>query len=171
MRLQGRPHHSLRFCTPASSSPRLTILTLLRGPQFAPPTSPSPPLTPPCTHLILSATYHPYACLHSTCPTCLQHCLASLRLQFPPDIPPTPPLTLAQSSRPLIILTLLQPPKGETKMPPPISALTTTLPYAPLIILTLPPRPQDMPLMPPSTPLMPNLLSAAYHLYAQVLDT
>ncbi|MBW0480381.1 hypothetical protein O181_020096 [Austropuccinia psidii MF-1] len=36
MRLQNCPHHSLRFRTPASSSPWLTILTLLWGPQVMP---------------------------------------------------------------------------------------------------------------------------------------
>ncbi|MBW0519799.1 hypothetical protein O181_059514 [Austropuccinia psidii MF-1] len=56
------PHDSLHFRTPASSSPWLTILMLLRGPQVMPPTLPSTPLTPPCTHLILSAAYHPYSC-------------------------------------------------------------------------------------------------------------
>ncbi|MBW0510572.1 hypothetical protein O181_050287 [Austropuccinia psidii MF-1] len=66
-----RPHQSLLFRTPASSSPWLTILMLLQGPQVMPPTPPSPPLMPPCT-----------------CPTCLQHCLPSLCLQCPPDMPP-----------------------------------------------------------------------------------
>ncbi|MBW0513027.1 hypothetical protein O181_052742 [Austropuccinia psidii MF-1] len=55
-----RPHHSLHFCTPTLSLPWLTILTLLRGPQVTPPMPPSPPLMPPHTGLILSATYHPY---------------------------------------------------------------------------------------------------------------
>ncbi|MBW0537202.1 hypothetical protein O181_076917 [Austropuccinia psidii MF-1] len=60
-----------------------------------------------------NTSYHPYAC--SALPTCLQH-----------------PLTLAQSSRPLMILTLLQPPQDETTMlPPALSSL-------PLTILTLP---------------------------------
>ncbi|MBW0496374.1 hypothetical protein O181_036089 [Austropuccinia psidii MF-1] len=54
------PHHSLRSFTPASSSPQLTILTLLQGHKVMPPTPPSPPLMPPCTRLILSTTYHPY---------------------------------------------------------------------------------------------------------------
>ncbi|MBW0577963.1 hypothetical protein O181_117678 [Austropuccinia psidii MF-1] len=54
MRLQHCPNHSLCFCTPASSSPWLTILTLLRGPQVLPPTQPSPPLTPPCTRRLPS---------------------------------------------------------------------------------------------------------------------
>ncbi|MBW0529075.1 hypothetical protein O181_068790 [Austropuccinia psidii MF-1] len=49
--------------------PQLTILTLLRGPQFMPPTPPSTPLTPPRTRLILSAAYHPYA--RSALPTWL----------------------------------------------------------------------------------------------------
>ncbi|MBW0467071.1 hypothetical protein O181_006786 [Austropuccinia psidii MF-1] len=39
----------------------LTILTLLQRPQDMPPTLPSTPLTPPPTHIILSATYHAYA--------------------------------------------------------------------------------------------------------------
>ncbi|MBW0570190.1 hypothetical protein O181_109905 [Austropuccinia psidii MF-1] len=60
--LLHRPHHSLCFCTPASSSPQFTILMLLWGPQVIPPMPPSPPLTPPCTRLILSTTYHPYSC-------------------------------------------------------------------------------------------------------------
>ncbi|MBW0498448.1 hypothetical protein O181_038163 [Austropuccinia psidii MF-1] len=117
-----RPHHSLCFHTPASYPPWLTILMLLQGPQVMPPTPPSPPLTPPRTHLILLATnhpypcgvpsqhasdatyhhcacivparhaseaaYHPYAC--SSLLTCLQRCLLSLRLQCPPNMPPTP---------------------------------------------------------------------------------
>ncbi|MBW0487250.1 hypothetical protein O181_026965 [Austropuccinia psidii MF-1] len=56
------PHNPLRFCMPASSSPCVTILTLLRGPQAMPPTPPSPLLTPPCHCLILSTAYHTYAC-------------------------------------------------------------------------------------------------------------
>ncbi|MBW0573023.1 hypothetical protein O181_112738 [Austropuccinia psidii MF-1] len=51
------PHHSLCFHTPASSSPWLTILSLLQGPPVMPPTPPSPPL-----HLLAPAAYHPYAC-------------------------------------------------------------------------------------------------------------
>ncbi|MBW0578953.1 hypothetical protein O181_118668 [Austropuccinia psidii MF-1] len=43
-----RPHHSLHFCTPASSSLPLTILALLRFPQ------PSSCLLPP-------TNYNPYA--------------------------------------------------------------------------------------------------------------
>ncbi|MBW0567686.1 hypothetical protein O181_107401 [Austropuccinia psidii MF-1] len=35
---------------------------LLQGPQVIHPTPPSPPLTTPCTRLILSTTYHPYTC-------------------------------------------------------------------------------------------------------------
>ncbi|MBW0579383.1 hypothetical protein O181_119098 [Austropuccinia psidii MF-1] len=62
MRLQCLPHHSLCFHTPASSSSWLTILTLLKGPQAMPPMPSLPPLTPPCTCLIVSAPYHPYAC-------------------------------------------------------------------------------------------------------------
>ncbi|MBW0508986.1 hypothetical protein O181_048701 [Austropuccinia psidii MF-1] len=55
------PHHSLCFRTPASSSPWLTILKLLQGPQVRPPTPPSPPL-----RLVAPAAYHPYACgVHS----------------------------------------------------------------------------------------------------------
>ncbi|MBW0555891.1 hypothetical protein O181_095606 [Austropuccinia psidii MF-1] len=53
---------SLCFCTPASSSPQLTILMLLQGPHVMPPTPPSPTFMPPLTCLILSATYHPYTC-------------------------------------------------------------------------------------------------------------
>ncbi|MBW0485216.1 hypothetical protein O181_024931 [Austropuccinia psidii MF-1] len=56
MRLQCGPHHSLHFCTPASSSPWLTILTLLQGPQVLPLTLPSPPLC-----LLAPSAYHPYA--------------------------------------------------------------------------------------------------------------
>ncbi|MBW0491098.1 hypothetical protein O181_030813 [Austropuccinia psidii MF-1] len=55
------PHHSLRFHTLASSSPPLTILTLLRCPQDIPLMPPSTLLMPPPTCLILSAAYHPYA--------------------------------------------------------------------------------------------------------------
>ncbi|MBW0557320.1 hypothetical protein O181_097035 [Austropuccinia psidii MF-1] len=56
MRLQHCPHHSLHFCTPASSL-WPTILTLLRGPQVMPLMPPSTPLTPNP----LSAAYYPYA--------------------------------------------------------------------------------------------------------------
>ncbi|MBW0492494.1 hypothetical protein O181_032209 [Austropuccinia psidii MF-1] len=98
-----------------------------------------------------NAAYYPYAC--SSLPTCLQ-C----------------PLTLAQSSRWLMILMFLQPPQDETTTPPPISALTTALSSPLLSILTLPRCPQDVPPTPPLTPLMPNPLSTAYHPYAQVLD-
>ncbi|MBW0582308.1 hypothetical protein O181_122023 [Austropuccinia psidii MF-1] len=61
MRLQHCPHHSLRFLTPASSSPWLTILMLLRGPQVMPPTPPSHPLglLAPTQHAS-NAAYHPY---------------------------------------------------------------------------------------------------------------
>ncbi|MBW0540778.1 hypothetical protein O181_080493 [Austropuccinia psidii MF-1] len=94
MRLQHCPHHSLHFCTPASSSPWLTILTLLPGPQVMPPTLltvltlmeclPEMPLTlltiltlaVPSRHAS-DTTYHPYAC--SDLPTCLQCRLPSLR--------------------------------------------------------------------------------------------
>ncbi|MBW0505798.1 hypothetical protein O181_045513 [Austropuccinia psidii MF-1] len=92
-----------------------------------------------------NAAHHPYAC--SSLPTCLQ----------------CPPHTS-------LILTLLQPPEGETTMAPPISALATpSCSSLPLTILTLPWLPQDIPLMPPSTPLMPNPLSTTYHPYPQVL--
>ncbi|MBW0572615.1 hypothetical protein O181_112330 [Austropuccinia psidii MF-1] len=139
MRLQHCPHlrlhHSLCFHTPTSSSPWLTILTLLRGPQVMPPTPPSPPFTPPCTLLILSAAYHPYT--------------RGLPSQNASDTAYHPQahsaLTLAQSSRPLMILTLLQPPQDETTMRPPISALPSWL----LTILMLPRSHKDMPLMPP----------------------
>ncbi|MBW0539377.1 hypothetical protein O181_079092 [Austropuccinia psidii MF-1] len=138
-----RPHHSLWFLTPSSSSPWLTILTLLQGPQVMPPTPPSPPLTPPCTHLILSAAYHPYiggvpsqhatdtAYNPYTCIVPAQHSSNAAYHPYTWSALPTclkRPLTLAQSSRPLMILTLLQPPQDDTMMPPPISALTT--PYA-----------------------------------------
>ncbi|MBW0477476.1 hypothetical protein O181_017191 [Austropuccinia psidii MF-1] len=68
-----------------------------------PPMPPSTPLTPPRTHLILSAAYHPYACgvlsQHASDPayhpyacsalsTCLQQCLPYLRSQCPPKMPP-----------------------------------------------------------------------------------
>ncbi|MBW0584488.1 hypothetical protein O181_124203 [Austropuccinia psidii MF-1] len=57
-----RPHHSLRFRTPASSSPWLKILMLLRGPQVIPPMPPSHPLglLSPTQHAS-NAAYHPYA--------------------------------------------------------------------------------------------------------------
>ncbi|MBW0560366.1 hypothetical protein O181_100081 [Austropuccinia psidii MF-1] len=81
------------------------------------------------------------------------------------------PLTLAQCSRMLMILILLQPTQDETMIPPPISALTTpALPSPLLTILMLPLRPQDMPPMPPSTPPILNPLSATYHPYNKVLD-
>ncbi|MBW0494989.1 hypothetical protein O181_034704 [Austropuccinia psidii MF-1] len=54
--------------------------------------------------------------------------LTILTLAVPSQHASDAPLTLAQSSRPLMILTLLQPPQDEITMPPPISALTT--PYA-----------------------------------------
>ncbi|MBW0470905.1 hypothetical protein O181_010620 [Austropuccinia psidii MF-1] len=84
-----RPNNSLGFCTPASSSPWITIFTLLRGPQVMPPTPPSPPLPslcswseclpnmPPMPPTILTlavpsqhasdTAYYPYA--HSALPT------------------------------------------------------------------------------------------------------
>ncbi|MBW0509441.1 hypothetical protein O181_049156 [Austropuccinia psidii MF-1] len=64
------PHHSLCFCTPASSSPQLKILTLLQGPQVMPPTPPSPPLTPPYTHGVPSR-HSSLRRLHSAHLTCL----------------------------------------------------------------------------------------------------
>ncbi|MBW0516669.1 hypothetical protein O181_056384 [Austropuccinia psidii MF-1] len=111
-----RPHHSLCFCTPTSSSPWLKILTLLRGPQVMPPKGPSP------AQHTSDAAYHPYRrsalpkCLQCSLPslrlwssfptclqcrlaslrlysarlTCLQRCLPSLRLQYPPNKPPMP---------------------------------------------------------------------------------
>ncbi|MBW0490102.1 hypothetical protein O181_029817 [Austropuccinia psidii MF-1] len=78
------PHHSLRFRTPASSSPQLTILTLLRGPQVMPPMRPSPPPNPIC-HL-------PSLCSHGALKICLPH-------------HPQPPLCLILSP-PLTILML-----------------------------------------------------------------
>ncbi|MBW0500360.1 hypothetical protein O181_040075 [Austropuccinia psidii MF-1] len=186
--LLQRPHHSLRFCTPASSSPCLTTLMLLRGPQAMPPTPPSPTLTTPRTcclpslfswsafptclqHCLPSLRLYsalttclqhrlPYLCLYSALPTCHQHFLPSLRSQCPADMPQTP----------LTILMLIA-----LKMRlccAPISTLTTpALSSPPLTILTLPQPTQDMPLTPPSTPLMPNTLSAAYHPHPQVLDS
>ncbi|MBW0545125.1 hypothetical protein O181_084840 [Austropuccinia psidii MF-1] len=85
------PHHSLCFRTPASSSPWLTILTLLRGPQVMPPTPPSPPLTLP-----------------RTLPTCLQFSphtgLILMLLQPPQDettmLPPISALTTPYASAP-----------------------------------------------------------------------
>ncbi|MBW0525202.1 hypothetical protein O181_064917 [Austropuccinia psidii MF-1] len=135
-----RPHHSLRFRTPASSSPWLKILMLLRGPQVMPPTLPSPPLMPPCT-----------------CPTCLQRCLPSLRLQCPPNMPPMQ----------LTILTLAVPSQHAsdtayhpyTRMPSQHASDAAYHPYAhsdlptclqhclPSLSLQCPP---DMPPMPPS---------------------
>ncbi|MBW0493133.1 hypothetical protein O181_032848 [Austropuccinia psidii MF-1] len=108
------PHHSLCFRTPASSSPWLTILTLLWGPQVMPPMPPSPLLSPTAYHPYAhgmpsrhasnaayhpytcivparhasNAAYHPYAC--SALPACLQRCLPSLRLQCHPNMPLTP---------------------------------------------------------------------------------
>ncbi|MBW0557050.1 hypothetical protein O181_096765 [Austropuccinia psidii MF-1] len=80
-----RPHHSLCFRTPASSSPQLTFLTLLQGPQVMPPTLPSPSLKPPRTCLILSDAYHPYARGHPQDETMIPGPLSAL-----------PPLTLLQ---------------------------------------------------------------------------
>ncbi|MBW0564726.1 hypothetical protein O181_104441 [Austropuccinia psidii MF-1] len=51
------PSPLLTLLHPASYSPWLTILTLLQGPKVMPATPPSLPLTPPCTHLILSTAY------------------------------------------------------------------------------------------------------------------
>ncbi|MBW0487023.1 hypothetical protein O181_026738 [Austropuccinia psidii MF-1] len=75
--------------------------------------------------------YHPYTC------------------RLPSQHASDAALTLASSSRPLMILTLLPGPQDETTMLPPISTFTT--PYA----SSLPRRPQDMPPTPPSTLLMP----------------
>ncbi|MBW0534403.1 hypothetical protein O181_074118 [Austropuccinia psidii MF-1] len=131
MRLQHcRPISTLTTpyaSAPPLSSPWLTILTLLRGPQVMPPTPPSPPLC-----LLTPTAYHPYA----------RGC--------PPNMPLTPP-----SHWPLMILILLQPPQDETTMPAPMSSITNpALPSPPLTICMLPPDPQDMPLTPPSPPLM-----------------
>ncbi|MBW0571056.1 hypothetical protein O181_110771 [Austropuccinia psidii MF-1] len=52
-----RPHHSLPFHTPASSSPWLTILTLLRALKLCFQCRPDPPLC-----LLAPAAYDPYAC-------------------------------------------------------------------------------------------------------------
>ncbi|MBW0550157.1 hypothetical protein O181_089872 [Austropuccinia psidii MF-1] len=93
------PHHSLRFRTPASYSPWITILILLWVPQVMPPTPPSPPLTPPCTCRLPSLGLWgafptclrrclPSVHLYSAHPTCLQQCLPSLHSQLPPDMPP-----------------------------------------------------------------------------------
>ncbi|MBW0529489.1 hypothetical protein O181_069204 [Austropuccinia psidii MF-1] len=89
------PHHSLHFRTPTSSSPQLTMLTLLQGPQVIPLTPPSPALTPPCTRRSWSAfptclrRRLPSLPSYSAHPTCLQCCLPSLCSQCPPDMPPT----------------------------------------------------------------------------------
>ncbi|MBW0565896.1 hypothetical protein O181_105611 [Austropuccinia psidii MF-1] len=65
----------------------LTIFTLTAPSRHASNTS-----YRPYAHVVPSrhasdAAYHPYAC--SALPTCLQHHLTSLRLQCPPDMPPT----------------------------------------------------------------------------------
>ncbi|MBW0556891.1 hypothetical protein O181_096606 [Austropuccinia psidii MF-1] len=57
--------------------------------------------------------------------------LTILMLAVPSQHASIAPLTLAQSSRPLMIFTLLQPPQDETMMLPPISALTTPYTSAP----------------------------------------
>ncbi|MBW0510856.1 hypothetical protein O181_050571 [Austropuccinia psidii MF-1] len=136
-----RPHHSLRFHTPASSYPWLTILTLLRGPQVMPPTPPSPPLTPPCTRLILSAAYHPYiggvpsqhasntAYNPYTCIVPAQH---ASNVAYHPYARSALLTCLQRPPHTGPILMLLQPPQDETMMPPPISALTTPYASAPL---------------------------------------
>ncbi|MBW0544901.1 hypothetical protein O181_084616 [Austropuccinia psidii MF-1] len=90
MRLKCLPDHSSCFHIPASSSPWLTILMLLRGPQIMPLTAPSPPLTPPCTHCLPSLRLWsasttclrcrlPSLCLWSAFLKCLRHHLPSLR--------------------------------------------------------------------------------------------
>ncbi|MBW0544802.1 hypothetical protein O181_084517 [Austropuccinia psidii MF-1] len=67
MRLRHCPQHSLRFHTPSSSSPWLTILTVVECLPDMPPK--------PVTILTLV----------NACPTFLQCCLPSLRSQYPPD--------------------------------------------------------------------------------------
>ncbi|MBW0531358.1 hypothetical protein O181_071073 [Austropuccinia psidii MF-1] len=124
-----RPHHSLCFRTPTSSSPPLTILMLLWGPEIMPPMPPSPPLMPPCTHLLWSAfptcLQHrlPSLRLHSALLTCLPRCLPSLRLQCPPNMPLTP----------LTILILVQCPPNMPLTAPRTSLILNPAydPYAP----------------------------------------
>ncbi|MBW0577653.1 hypothetical protein O181_117368 [Austropuccinia psidii MF-1] len=86
------PHHSLCFHTPASTSPCLTILTLLRALKLM---ECLPDMAyhlhariVPTQHASNTA-YHPYD--RSALPACLQCCLPFLRSQFPPDVPLTPP--------------------------------------------------------------------------------
>ncbi|MBW0562264.1 hypothetical protein O181_101979 [Austropuccinia psidii MF-1] len=79
------------------------------------------------------AAYHPYA--HSAIPTCLQS-----------------PLTLAQSSRMLMILTLLQPPQDETMIPlpsPPSPPLNFSAAYHPYALATPSRYASDATLKPP----------------------
>ncbi|MBW0535604.1 hypothetical protein O181_075319 [Austropuccinia psidii MF-1] len=120
MRLQCCPHHSLCFCTPASSSPWLTILRLLHGPQFIPPTPPSPPL-----HLLAPALSYPSLTILT-----LVECL--------PDMPPML-LTILMLAVPsqnasdtAYHACAHNPPQEETRMLGPISALTTPYASAPL---------------------------------------
>ncbi|MBW0508479.1 hypothetical protein O181_048194 [Austropuccinia psidii MF-1] len=95
----------------------------------------------PLPHLLLSLQFLRSCGALNAHLTCLRCYLQSLRLQFPPDMPlmrlaihmlavpsqhaSDAPLTLAQSSRPLIIFTLLQ---------LPISTLTTPYASAPRLI-------------------------------------
>ncbi|MBW0546591.1 hypothetical protein O181_086306 [Austropuccinia psidii MF-1] len=58
-------HHSLRFHTPASSLPWLSILMLLRDPQVMPPMPP---------HLPNLICRLPPLCSWSAFPTCLRCC-------------------------------------------------------------------------------------------------
>ncbi|MBW0519307.1 hypothetical protein O181_059022 [Austropuccinia psidii MF-1] len=97
------PHHSLQFCTPASSSPWLTVLMLLQGPQVMPLKLPSPPLIPPRTHRLPYSrlwmpsrhasytTYHPYACVvPSQCASGPPHTGLILNPAYDPYSPAVP---------------------------------------------------------------------------------
>ncbi|MBW0470342.1 hypothetical protein O181_010057 [Austropuccinia psidii MF-1] len=131
-----RPHHSLRFRTPASSSPCIKILKLPRALNRCASDATNHPYAciVPAQHASDTA-YHPYACIvpsrhasnatyhpyaRSALPTCLQCFLPSLRLQCPPNMP----LTL------LTILTLAVPSQhasDTTYHPYACSALPTCL--------------------------------------------
>ncbi|MBW0543401.1 hypothetical protein O181_083116 [Austropuccinia psidii MF-1] len=85
-------HHCLIFSLPYN--PYATL-----GPSNYAPDATLTPLTPPCTR-----------------PTCLQHCLPSLRLQCLPDMP-------------LILLTILMLMECPPNMPPmPLTTLTLAVP-------------------------------------------
>ncbi|MBW0547865.1 hypothetical protein O181_087580 [Austropuccinia psidii MF-1] len=101
MRLRHCPHHSLHLRTPASSSPWLTILTLLQALNLCLRRCPHPPLRllAPAQHAS-NAAYHPYA--RSALPTCLRGYLPSLGLwsTFPTCLPGCLPSLRLYSARP-----------------------------------------------------------------------